>query len=102
MDYQPHSWKRHHIYLGITIMLLGVFTYVGASYLFFTIESVWLRFSMGLTLLALSLVLISIGFTTANSMRQTKAQHRHSDAVRATRDPRLKSTGDLFAKSSTD
>ena len=94
MEYQPGNWKRHQLLAGIGVMLLGAIAYATSTYLIFFLDSAWLGMSLGVSLLALSILLIAFGFNLANN-QQTHEPQQHSDAVRATRSPALISSDEL-------
>lgn len=100
MDYHPHQSTRRQLWAGIGLMFLGALSYASSTYLIFFLDGAWLGLSLGISLLALSILLIALGFNLANNQDEHISTQQHSDAVRATRAPALISSDEIMRRKS--
>lgn len=101
MEYEPDNWKYYNFTPGILTMLTGACGYIGSLYVIFLIQSSWLSWSLGSTMLALSVLLIIVGYNALQ--RQQKRRTRlYTNRLQHMHQAASSSSGPLVPRSDSD
>ncbi len=102
MEYQPEKWKKYSYLLGSVYMVLGALGYIASIYIIFLIDSSWVSWSLGATMLALSVLLIIIGYNNLQEQRDKQLDILDSDRLAKKKDAAVRSSGALVPRNESD